>query len=160
MKKRTACFTSLTALGILAVDQISKYLIRSCLPVSSTYMIGASKIGLIHVSNPGIAFGVSMPLALVALLSLLLIIGLAWLLASRLTKMQPPTAYGLAACIGGAAGNLIDRISQGQVTDFIAIGIWPVFNLADIAIVIGTLVSAAGILSGREWRDGEADRDG
>jgi signal peptidase II len=44
---------------------------------------------------------------------------------------------GLGLALGGAAGNLLDRVRSGRITDFIAVGWWPVFNVADIAIVLG-----------------------
>jgi signal peptidase II len=56
------------------------------------------------------------------------------------------TAVGLGAAIGGAAGNLLDRIRRGAVVDFVAAGRWPVFNLADAAMTIGLCVAAVSLL--------------
>ena len=58
--------------------------------------------------------------------------------------LVPPPALGLA--LGGAAGNLFDRLLRGGVVDFIDLGFWPVFNLADVAIVAGVLVAVAAVI--------------
>jgi signal peptidase II len=55
-------------------------------------------------------------------------------------------AVGLGMAIGGAAGNLADRIRRGAVVDFVALGPWPVFNLADAAMTVGLLVAAVSAL--------------
>jgi signal peptidase II len=56
------------------------------------------------------------------------------------------TAVGLGLAVGGAAGNLVDRIRRGAVVDFVAAGPWPVFNLADAAMTVGLVVAAASVL--------------
>ncbi len=63
--------------------------------------------------------------------------------AARLLRHAPRPAAGLAAdglLLGGAVGNLIDRVRDGAVTDFIKLPHWPAFNVADIAITFGVLV--------------------
>lgn len=73
----------------------------------------------------------------------------------RLQKESPAIKYGTALLLGGAMGNLIDRIWRGQVIDFLDFRVWPVFNIADIAIVIGV----GGIMYALLQQDGkEADR--
>jgi signal peptidase II len=56
-----------------------------------------------------------------------------------------PVAVGLGLVVGGAGGNLLDRLERGAVLDFVAAGPWPSFNLADAALVGGTLLSVAGL---------------
>lgn len=56
------------------------------------------------------------------------------------------TAVGLGMAVGGATGNLLDRIRQGAVVDFVAAGRWPLFNLADAAMTIGLLLAAVSLL--------------
>ena len=59
---------------------------------------------------------------------------------------------GIAAALAGAFGNLGDRIIHGAVVDFVAIGRWPVFNLADVAIVVGAVVAGASLIPiARGW---------
>jgi len=65
---------------------------------------------------------------------------------------RPPLAgeslavAGLGAALGGAAGNLLDQLHRGGIVDFIAIGRWPAFNLADAAIVLGVVVAVASLV--------------
>ena len=61
-------------------------------------------------------------------------------------------AAGVAAALAGASGNLVDRVIHGAVVDFIALGRWPVFNLADVAIVAGAAVAGASLIPiARGW---------
>jgi signal peptidase II len=59
------------------------------------------------------------------------------LLQAGMIPKNPMSAVGIGAALGGAAGNLVDRLRHGAIVDFIAIGCWPVFNFADAAIVAG-----------------------
>jgi len=56
------------------------------------------------------------------------------------------TASGIGLTLGGAGGNVVDRLTRGTVTDFIAVGRWPVFNLADVAPTVGLCVAPLGLL--------------
>ena len=59
---------------------------------------------------------------------------------------------GIAAALAGASGNLADRVIHGAVVDFVALGRWPVFNLADVAIVAGAVVAGASLIPiARGW---------
>jgi len=58
--------------------------------------------------------------------------------------LLPTAALGLA--LGGAAGNLLDRVRRGGVVDFIDLGCWPLFNLADVAIVVGVVVAVLSVI--------------
>ena len=61
-------------------------------------------------------------------------------------------AAGIAAALAGASGNLVDRVIHGAVVDFVALGRWPVFNLADVAIVAGAAVAGASLIPvARGW---------
>jgi signal peptidase II len=61
-------------------------------------------------------------------------------------QQNPFVAAGIAAALAGAAGNLADRLIHGAVVDFVALGRWPVFNLADVAIVAGAVVAGASLI--------------
>ncbi|MBT5015959.1 signal peptidase II [Candidatus Peregrinibacteria bacterium] len=135
--RRFVSFIALTFL-ILAVDWTTKLQATSfegyhSLRFNSWFTID-------YVENPGIAFGI--PFGgwgqIVVSVVLLLI-----LLAYALTKLdfnQTSVKIFMALILGGALGNLIDRISFGVVRDFIGIGSWPLFNFADAAIVIGIIL--------------------
>jgi signal peptidase II len=66
-------------------------------------------------------------------------------LASTTSSSHHMAGAGLAVAFAGATGNLLDRVGRGAVIDFIALGRWPAFNLADVAIVAGVLVAAGSV---------------
>ena len=102
------------------------------------------------MQNTGSAFGLfqgnNLPLLIVSL------VGVAVLAYSYRTQENPsrPMRCSIALMLGGAVGNLLDRILLGHVTDFIDIGPWPVFNLADSAIVVGLILMAWTLVMQRE----------
>ncbi|MDI6829910.1 MAG: signal peptidase II [Actinomycetota bacterium] len=124
-------------LAALALDQASKAMVRALLPQGER-VVSLSFIKLRQVRNPGTAFGIiqgrSWPLFLasIAVFAVLLLALWRWgRPGGRLFQA------GLGLIMGGAVGNIIDRIALGAVVDFIDVGFWPVFNLADTAIVVG-----------------------
>ena len=136
----------LTTTLIVATDQLSKLWIRYNLPVGeSSFEI--SFFGIVHTTNTGAAFGLfrgqSFALTIVAAVGIVVIL-LGVLLIYRhfphLNRWLSIVALGLV--LGGTIGNLIDRIYLGYVTDFISIGIWPNFNVADSAVVVGVFMFA------------------
>lgn len=133
---------------IVAADQLTKQLIVLFLPLGEEVrLFSGTFIWIQHVLNPGMAFGLRFlpPLALL-LISLLATLGLtAFILLSK----NLPNRHGipLAMILGGAIGNLIDRILYGQVIDFISIDLpdflmtrWPTFNVADSCVSVGVLI--------------------
>ncbi|PYT81919.1 MAG: signal peptidase II [Acidobacteria bacterium] len=116
-------------------------------------------IYLVHARNPGIAFGVladsaSMVTRVILIAGSLVVIGvLAWLLvAGKITSAMGNA--GLALLLGGAAGNVADRIFQGAVTDFFEVWLgsyhYPAFNVADSAITMGAVLILLDVLFGRK----------
>jgi signal peptidase II len=109
---------------------------------------------LVHSRNPGIAFGVlsdvpSPGTRIALIVGSLAIIGIiAWLLAGHAGSSL--TAAGLALVLGGAAGNVTDRILHGAVTDFLEVWLgayrWPAFNVADSAITLGAVFVLVDVL--------------
>ena len=131
----------LTALAVIALDQVSKFLIRANMtPGQSIPEEGLFRIT--YITNPGGAFGILGNQGFLILLTTLIGVA-AVLIYSRypaFNRMLVKIALGLM--LGGAVGNLIDRLSSGMVVDFIDLGPWPVFNIADSAIVIGVILLA------------------
>jgi len=128
----------LVAVIALALDQLTKALVRGGLSPGERVDL-LPGIDLVRVGNRGIAFGLLddagslvLVLAAIAFASLLAV----FLTASDRRGLWLP--IGLLA--GGAVGNLIDRVHQGAVTDFIDIGPWPAFNLADVEITLGVVI--------------------
>ncbi len=136
----------LTAGVVILVDQLSKVFIRNLLPPgNSVGIIGFFRIT--RVENPGSAFGLLPNHQFVVLLSTAVVVFFIALYYRRLRSNDHLIKVALGLELGGALGNLIDRVFLGQVTDFFDLRIWPVFNIADVAIVLGVLIFALGVLN-------------
>lgn len=127
------------AVTVFVLDQATKILVRGSLaPGESIPADGWFRFT--HVTNTGAAFGLFQGQG--PLLLLTTVIGVAAIVTYYLyPPVQTPvltTSLGLQ--LGGAIGNLVDRVTLGHVTDFFDFRIWPVFNIADSAIVIGVIV--------------------
>jgi len=141
----------LTALLVVVLDQFSKFWIRSNL-VRGEAIPETGLFRLAHITNTGASFGLfqnqSLLLTIAAFIGITLILFLVFS-ASRYFPFLD-TIFGkisLGLILGGTIGNLVDRIRFGYVTDFIDIGIWPTFNLADSAVTVGVLLFAYLFLS-------------
>lgn len=149
-KTKGDMFFFMTALLVVAVDQISKSLVRTFL-VPGQSMPPEGPLRLTYVANSGGAFGLLGDQTF--LLTVAGVVGIvAILLYYRYPLVGSPLLRsGLGLQLGGALGNLIDRVQRGYVTDFLDLRFWPVFNLADSAIVIGVaLLAYSLLLSGRK----------
>ena len=132
--------------AIVLVDQLSKAMVHAWLPLYSSVTIIPGLLDFSYVRNTGAAFGllnaVDLPFkrALMTAIGLFALVAIA-LYASRVPPNQPLSRLGLAAIIGGAIGNLIDRIAAGYVVDFVDVywGSWHfwAFNVADAGITVG-----------------------
>ncbi len=133
------------SLAVLVLDQLTKWAVVAQLgPQRSDHRWGIIEpvLAFEYVENTGAAFGVLRGQG--ALLTGLAAIVLGGLLAYYLTVREPSAALtaSMTLLLGGAAGNLIDRIRLGYVVDFVAVGIWPKFNVADSAISVGVVLLA------------------
>lgn len=125
----------LTAAALVVADQAAKLVAVAWLrPVDSVPV--ASWLSLTWATNTGGAFGVfSASTTLLAVVAVV-VVGALIAVAPRLGGSRL-LAIGVASVMGGALGNLIDRVRVGYVIDYIDLHFWPVFNIADIAIVVG-----------------------
>ena len=139
----------LISLAVLSLDQWTKWLIESHLPEASSHEVIPGLLHISHVRNTGVAFGMfadGNPDHSRWILSLfgVVALGLIATLFYRASVKDRGLLAALAMVMGGAVGNLLDRISSGAVTDFIAVYIgnyrWPDFNVADSAISIGLVL--------------------
>lgn len=106
--------------------------------------------GLTPSLNPGIAFGVTFPGPVQAVI---IPVALVVILIVALSTMKSPLhALGFGLIIGGAFGNLLDRVPDGVVTDFFQVGAFPVFNVADSWITIGVAVLLLEMVIHRKYR--------
>lgn len=132
-------FLALTA--TLAADQITKALVRAYLPPGEIVKIFGNFLIINQQRNSGIAFSLFTRANNTAIIIFtLVLVGL--LLAYVLWRRESSklALAGLGLICGGAVGNIIDRFAFGQVIDFVDFSFWPVFNLADMAIVIGVFL--------------------
>jgi signal peptidase II len=134
------------ALAVIGLDQLTKYLVRAHMELGES-IPREGIFRLTYTTNTGGAFGILANQAF--LLALVAIIGIAvFLVYLRYIPLENTLLKaGLGLDMGGAIGNLIDRLRlEGRVTDFIDIGAWPVFNVADMSIVVGTIIIAYYLL--------------
>ena len=142
---RRSLFLFAVALAIIALDQISKALVRRYLPLNTSWdpIPGLGQIvTFTHVHNTGAAFGLFPGLGTVFLAAAMVVVLLIIAYSGQLARATPLLRIAFGLQLGGAAGNLIDRLTQGYVTDFIDFRVWAVFNVADSAVVIGTVLLA------------------
>ncbi len=134
--KRIKLFSSVT-LGIVLLDQVTKYLVRAQIPLHNKIEL-TPFLTLTHIENTGITFGLFQGASIIWMVVALAIIG--FILHQYKTLVtSKATAGAFGAILGGAIGNLIDRMLFGAVTDFISVGWWPAFNVADTAISASAL---------------------
>ena len=143
-------FILLTVIILVAIDLLTKEWIRTY-PLSQVIQqFGFLRI--VHWQNTGAAFGIfqghPVGLAIVAAVEVVVLLALTWYVNRRFPYMI--TIWNLIAIgliIGGAIGNLIDRLRfDGNVTDFLDVGFWPAFNAADSGVTVGAIMLAITIL--------------
>jgi signal peptidase II len=122
---------------VVIVDQALKALVAATLPAGASVPVVPRVLSLTHVQNRGVAFGllsgISPVAAAIGALTLFLML---FYNRGRRSGSRADGA-GLALMAGGAVGNLLDRVRLGFVIDYLDLHVWPVFNLADVAIVVG-----------------------
>ncbi|MFP4588932.1 MAG: signal peptidase II [Candidatus Bipolaricaulota bacterium] len=127
--------------GIIFLDQVSKFLIHSGMGQNGSRLkILPHLYFRYEVRNPGGAFGLFPNRGYLFAIVTALVIGVLIFALATMKFALPTVRYGLSLLLGGAAGNFIDRIIHGAVIDFIQINCFPVFNVADAAIVAGTVL--------------------
>jgi signal peptidase II len=135
--RRTALRAAVVAAAVVVLDQAVKAVVRAQIgPTEQIRLLPGVK--LVHTENSGVAFSVLSgggPLVVVVAL-----VALGALLAFFLSHLHTRLVWlPTGLLLGGAAGNLIDRIRAGSVTDFVKLPHWPAFNVADIAVTVGVL---------------------
>ncbi|WP_288322197.1 signal peptidase II [uncultured Selenomonas sp.] len=124
---------------IMLADQLVKFYVETAMLPGESIPVAAGIFHITYVLNPGAAFGIfahSQSLFLgVAAAFFIVFLGF----YPRLRRSGTLIHYGSVALAAGAVSNMIDRVRTGHVVDFFDFRVWPVFNIADIAIVIGTV---------------------
>jgi signal peptidase II len=151
------------ALTVILLDQASKLLIQATMPLGHSIPIISDLFAIVHVMNPGAAFGLLADQAAWVRKPLFIgvsLLAIGFILYHRHCRVDdhPLTMLGLSLILGGAVGNLVDRLRIGMVIDFIDVHYyqyhWPAFNVADSAITVGvSLMMLTLILEERRERD-------
>ena len=149
-RARLALWLYAAAAAVYAVDRVTKWLVQRHLEGRPPVDVIPGVVRLRFTTNTGGAFGLFGGQAWLFFLATLVVCVVIAAGSFRLESMA--TAIGLGLILGGALGNLTDRLVRGHrgVIDFIDFRVWPVFNAADSAIVIGALVVAFAGLFRRE----------
>jgi len=148
-------FHFLVALFILILDRASKWVIARDIPLHENRKVIDGFFYITHVENRGAAFSLFADspsqwkmgiLVLFSVVALIIVLALLW----RNSHSMNTTGVGLALILGGALGNLWDRLMSGRVVDFLLFYIgdypWPAFNVADSAIVVGAALLVLEVL--------------
>lgn len=124
-------------LAVVILDQFSKYIVAENMALGESIPIIEEVFHLTYILNPGAAFGMFAHNRLFFIAIAVIVIGI--IIWARREILESPweVKAGCGLFLGGAIGNLIDRVRQGLVIDFFDFRVWPVFNIADIAICIG-----------------------
>jgi len=150
----------LVAAIVFVFDQITKEIIRDGLAIGESWPSDGWLIKITHVTNTGAAFGILQDQGIFLTVTAVLAIG-----AIAFYYVYPPLEHGvlrvaMGLLLGGAAGNLIDRLRLGHVTDFIDFPHYPEFNVADSSIVVGLVViTVFFVLIEPDSREGHSDGD-
>jgi signal peptidase II len=151
---------TIIVLIIFALDRISKVWIDRSLTLYESIPVIQDIFHITYVRNPGGAFGLLASRPGFFILANLLIIALLIYIYREIKPAPRVMTTAIGLLIGGALGNLYDRIMFGTVIDFLDFRIWPVFNVADIGIVLGTGLLAIFLLqesrSQPERKEGDA----
>lgn len=138
---------------VLALDQLTKVLVRDGVEKGSSDPIFPA-LKLVHVENDGVAFG-AFAGGGQTIVVIVIALALGALVAYFATHAaQPGVWLPTGLLMGGAVGNIIDRIHAGAVTDFLKLPGWPAFNVADIAITFGVVALLIVIEKGEREDDG------
>lgn len=143
------------AVAVVVLDRFTKWLVENRLDLHDTINVVPGFFRITHVQNKGAAFGLFAEttsewrvtlLVMFSVVALIVVAGLLW----KNHHSMVTTGIGLSLILGGALGNLWDRVVAGHVVDFLDFHLgtyhWPAFNIADSAIVVGALLLIAEIL--------------
>ena len=124
-------------LAVVILDQFSKYIVVENMALGESIPIIEEVFHLTYILNPGAAFGMFAHNRLFFIAIAVIVIGIIIWARREILASPWEVKAGCGLFLGGAIGNLIDRARQGLVIDFFDFRIWPVFNIADIAICFG-----------------------
>ena len=133
----------------MTVDQFAKMLVRANLHIHES-IPSAGMFRFTYTTNTGAVFGIFSDQTLIMTIASFVGVGILLFFYHSHSGSGRLVRISLGLLLGGAVGNLVDRVLMGRVTDFIDIGAWPIFNLADSAIVTGITILIALFLFDKE----------
>ena len=148
----------LIAIVIVVLDQWTKWLVRTNIPQGKSWLPDSWQwlspyARIVHWYNTGAAFGMFKDASMVFTVLAFIVIAAILFYYPKVEKDDWALRLALSMQLGGAMGNLIDRLTIGHVTDFISVGNFPVFNIADASISVGAAVLFLGV-----WLTERAER--
>ena len=148
----------ISVVSAVALDQVLKAVVVGVISPGRTVTLVPHLLWLTYSTNTGAAFGLFQGSGQVIFFSslILVVMMLAWFFWSK-ERLGALAFVGLGLIIGGAVGNLADRLFRGKVVDFIDLGWWPIFNVADVAILVGAIIVLIGY-SREFWREGDPQK--
>lgn len=158
MKRYIKDYALLTLVAglIVVLDQYTKNLVRTRLALGEVWLPFGDAVPfvrVVHWYNTGVAFGMFQGRGLIFTILAFVVIGLIYFFYAQVPAKDWPLRIAMILQVGGAAGNLVDRLQFGQVTDFISVGNFAVFNVADSAITVGVFVLLLGV-----WLQDQAEK--
>ena len=155
-----------TIAAVFVADQLTKFAIKGTLRLGESWP-AEGLLRITHGSNTGTAFGLLPNQTLFLIFASIIAIGFLVYFYRAYALPRPILRLAIGLQLGGAFGNLFDRVAFGAVTDFIDVGWWPIFNIADSSICVGmaTLIIVLLLFDRRTDTDGQPireaqDRDG
>ena len=144
-------FMFVIAVVIVVFDQWTKWLVRVSLPLGATWLPESLEwlspyARIVHWHNTGAAFGMFQGGSMVFTVLAFIVIGAIIYYFPQVEKNDWTLRVAMSMQLGGALGNLTDRLTNdGRVTDFLSVGTFPVFNVADASISVGTVILLLGV---------------
>lgn len=123
--------------AVILLDQATKFWIQSRMVTGESWPVITGIFHITYIQNAGAAFGILENKTWFFIAVAILLIGSVAYIYPKLPADKPLLRLGAGLLVGGAVGNLIDRVRLGSVVDFFDFRVWPVFNVADICIVCG-----------------------
>ncbi len=147
--KRSLAYLALVAAAVVALDRWTKHWATAELALRSPLRLFGDYVRLNYARNSGVAFGIGhgtgFPYYVFSLVAIAVIL---WMFVTGRVGPGRGRRFALGLLLGGAIGNLVDRVASGEVVDFIELGVpawhWPIFNVADAAITVGILLLLVG----------------
>lgn len=151
-----------TAAVVIVLDQLTKLWVKHAIPLYGSWP-ETGFFRITHGENTGAAFGIfqdsRLILSITSSIGMLVVLYIALGLSRRFAFLRwKTTVLALGLILGGTLGNFIDRAFIGRVTDFIKVGPWPDFNIADSSLVVGGILLAFNLIraSNKERSDGKS----